>query len=169
MENLQTEVLELEFNEFSKGMLTITEEEFARILLRYTIFSSDDQEQHLERLRHRILDSKGISFEEFKKFGLFLNSLEDFAIAMKMYSYANQPVSQDVFNRAVKACTGQSLDKALVNVVFQLFDNDGDGHLSHGEFISVMKNRLHRGFRSQKVHPTKWGSFKSCVTNEMRA
>ena len=53
----------------------------------------------------------------------------------------------DVFNRAVKACTGQSLDKALVNVVFQLFDNDGDGHLSHGEFISVMKNRLHRGFR----------------------
>ena len=36
MENLQTEVLELEFNEFSRGYSTISEEDFARILLRYT-------------------------------------------------------------------------------------------------------------------------------------
>ena len=36
MENLQTEVLELEFNEFSRGFETISEEDFARILLRYT-------------------------------------------------------------------------------------------------------------------------------------
>jgi len=36
MENLQTEVLELEFLEFSKGLSTITELDFAKILLRYT-------------------------------------------------------------------------------------------------------------------------------------
>jgi hypothetical protein len=34
MENLQTEVIELEFLEFSKGFKTISEEDFARILLR---------------------------------------------------------------------------------------------------------------------------------------
>ena len=36
MENLQTEVLEMEFQEFAKGANTINEIDFARILLRYT-------------------------------------------------------------------------------------------------------------------------------------
>ena len=49
------------------------------------------------------------------------------------------------FKRAVKACTGQTLNSHLVHVVFQLFDEDGDGKLSHKEFVSVMKERLHRG------------------------
>ena len=40
MDNLQTEVLELEFNEFSKGKQQITEVDFAKILLRYTYLVS---------------------------------------------------------------------------------------------------------------------------------
>ena len=35
VENLQTEVLQMEYHEFSKGADTITELDFARILLRY--------------------------------------------------------------------------------------------------------------------------------------
>lgn len=54
MENLQTEVLELEFNEFARGMPTITEEEFAKVLLRYTILSKEEHEEYLSRLRQRI-------------------------------------------------------------------------------------------------------------------
>ena len=41
MENLQTEVLQIEFNEFSKGLPTISELDFAKILLRYTYLQSD--------------------------------------------------------------------------------------------------------------------------------
>ena len=51
------------------------------------------------------------------------------------------------FRRAVKACTGQSLNSHVVHVVFQLFDADGDGKLSHKEFVAVMKDRLLRGTR----------------------
>ena len=58
MDNLQTEVLELEFNEFSKGMQTISEIEFARILLRYTIFGRDEHEQYLTRLAERMPQEK---------------------------------------------------------------------------------------------------------------
>lgn len=36
MDNLQTEVLEIEFLSYSNGMNTISEEDFAHILLRYT-------------------------------------------------------------------------------------------------------------------------------------
>jgi hypothetical protein len=42
MENLQTEVLELEFHEFSKGHDTITEVDFAKILLRYTYLDTNE-------------------------------------------------------------------------------------------------------------------------------
>ena len=41
MENLQTEVLELEFQEYSRGREVISETDFARILLRYTSFHSN--------------------------------------------------------------------------------------------------------------------------------
>jgi hypothetical protein len=42
MENLQTEVLELEFHEFSKGHDTISEVDFAKILLRYTHLDTNE-------------------------------------------------------------------------------------------------------------------------------
>lgn len=53
----------------------------------------------------------------------------------------------DEFHRAVKICTGNSLSKHLVHTVFAIFDADGDGHLSYREFIAIMKDRLHRGFK----------------------
>ena len=58
MDNLQTEVIELEYQEFSRGMPTITEEEFARILLRYTTLSGDQHDEYLNRLRLRIPHAK---------------------------------------------------------------------------------------------------------------
>lgn len=42
MENLQHEVLEMEFHEFSKGHNTISELDFAKILLRYTYLETDE-------------------------------------------------------------------------------------------------------------------------------
>ncbi|XP_069131038.1 calcium uptake protein 3, mitochondrial-like isoform X3 [Argopecten irradians] len=178
MENLQSEVIELEFMEFSKGMATITEEDFAHILLRYTMFDKTDVQACITRVKERIPAVQGITFEEFKQFCQFLNSLDDFTIAMKMYTFADQAVSKEQFQRAVYVCTGNTLSPHLVNTVFQIFDADGDGHLSHKEFISIMKDRLHRGSRRWKKYymashlmhtQDNWSSFKSCVKNEMKS
>ena len=94
MENLQTEVLHMEFGEFSKGAPAISELDFARILLRYTLLNSEDYDNILERLCERLPEEKGITFEEFKNFCMFLNNLDDFQIAMKMYTLADKPISQ---------------------------------------------------------------------------
>lgn len=56
MDNLQTEVLEIEFLSYSKGLPTISEEDFARILLRYT--NVDDVSEYLENVRHGMPDEK---------------------------------------------------------------------------------------------------------------
>ncbi|XP_049782612.1 calcium uptake protein 3, mitochondrial isoform X3 [Schistocerca cancellata] len=168
MENLQKEVLELEFHEFSKGHDTITEVDFAKILLRYTYLDTDEYDMYLDRLLTRIKEEKGITFEEFHAFCQFLNNLEDFTIAMRMYTLADHPISKDEFHRAVKICTGTNLSRHLVHIVFQIFDEDGDGQLSYREFIAIMKDRLHRGFKSYAKNEG-WEAFKNCVKNEMKA
>ncbi|XP_030373457.1 calcium uptake protein 3, mitochondrial isoform X2 [Scaptodrosophila lebanonensis] len=190
MDNLQTEVLELEFHEFSKGNSVISELDFAKILLRYTYLATDEYDVFLERLLSRIKDDKGISFNDFRDFCHFLNNLDDFTIAMRMYTLADRAISKDEFSRAVKICTGYNLSPHLIETVFAIFDEDGDGLLSYKEFIAIMKDRLHRGFKQdaliieqRKLAPTAkpksadesvakaegWDAFKFCVRQEMKS
>lgn len=96
MDELQTEVLELEFSEFSKGNLQITEVDFAKILLRYTYLDTDEYDMYLDRLLDRVKDEKGISFKEFRDFCQFLNNLDDFSIAMRMYTLADRSISKGI-------------------------------------------------------------------------
>ncbi|XP_051784609.1 calcium uptake protein 3, mitochondrial-like isoform X6 [Erpetoichthys calabaricus] len=163
MDNLQTEVLEIEFLTYSKGMTTISEEDFARILLRYT--NVENTSSYLDNVRERIAEEKGITFDEFRSFFQFLNNLEDFAIAMQMYNFANRSVGQDEFKRAVYVATGLKLSPHLVNTVFKIFDVDRDDQLSHKEFIGIMKDRLHRG--SRVTYTDGSVPFATCVKTEI--
>ena len=56
MDNLQTEVLEIEFLTYSKGLTTISEEDFAKILLRFT--NVENISAYLENVRQCIPDEK---------------------------------------------------------------------------------------------------------------
>ncbi|XP_050926691.1 calcium uptake protein 3, mitochondrial isoform X6 [Lates calcarifer] len=163
MDNLQTEVLEIEFLTYSKGMTTISEEDFAKILLRFT--NVENISAYLENVRQCIPDEKGITFDEFRSFFQFLNNLEDFAIAMQMYNFAARSIGQDEFARAVYVATGLKLTRHLVHTIFKIFDVDHDDQLSYKEFIGIMKDRLHRGARVKGQHYT---SFSSCVRSEAR-
>ncbi|XP_023961156.3 calcium uptake protein 3, mitochondrial isoform X5 [Chrysemys picta bellii] len=160
MDNLQTEVLEIEFLSYSNGMNTISEEDFAHILLRYT--NVENTSSYLENVRCRIPEEKGITFDEFRSFFQFLNNLEDFAIAMQMYNFANRSIGQDEFKRAVYVATGLKLSAHLVNTVFKIFDVDRDDQLSYKEFIGIMKDRLNRGFRETPKYGLK--GYYVCVT-----
>lgn len=143
MQNLQTEVLELEFHEFSKGAPKISEVDFAKILLRYTYLDTDEYDNYLDRLLDREANKeKGVTFEEFRQFCQFLNTLEDFSIAMRMYTLADRAISKDEFGRAVKICTGTKLSEHLIDTVFAIFDEDGDGLLSYKEFIAIMRVKI---------------------------
>ncbi|XP_069645441.1 calcium uptake protein 3, mitochondrial isoform X4 [Haliaeetus albicilla] len=159
MDNLQTEVLEIEFLSYSNGMNTISEEDFAHILLRYT--NVENTSSYLENMRCRIPEEKGITFDEFRSFFQFLNNLEDFAIAMQMYNFASRSIGQDEFKRAVYVATGVKLSPHLVNTVFKIFDVDRDDQLSYKEFIGIMKDRLNRGFRETPRNG--WKEYYSCV------
>ena len=60
------------------------------------------------------------------------------------------------FHRAVKISTGASLSPHVVRCVFLVFDQDGDGRLSDKEFISIMRDRIHRGLQVIKTFLPIW-------------
>ena len=43
-----------------------------------------------------------------------------------------------------KVCANVDLSEHVVDVIFTIFDEDGDGALSNKEFVAVMKNKLSR-------------------------
>ena len=54
-----------------------------------------------------------------------------------MFQIAKKPVTPDEFQRAVRVTTGTPLDPRLIELTYKIFDDDGDGALSHGEFMMV--------------------------------
>ncbi|XP_067842167.1 calcium uptake protein 2, mitochondrial isoform X2 [Heptranchias perlo] len=162
MKDLQTEVQEIEFREFSRGMKTMRREEFAAWLLHFT--EEQNRAIYWKNARMRIPPGESISFEEFRAFCQFMNHLEDFAITMNMFTTANRPVGIGHFKRAVKVVTGQELSDNVLDTVFKIFDLDGDGCLSKQEFLGVIMTRLHRGLKEPTQHGFK-GYFK-CVKKE---
>ncbi|KFV06016.1 hypothetical protein N339_12703, partial [Pterocles gutturalis] len=145
MENLQTEVQEMEFIKFSKGLSVMRKEDFAEWLLYFT--DEENNEIYWQNVKDRIETGENISLEEFKTFCKFTNNLEDFSIAMQMFTVANRPVKRAEFKRAVKVATGQELSDNVLDTIFKIFDLDGDDCLSHSEFLGVLRNRIHRGLR----------------------
>ncbi|XP_055989016.1 calcium uptake protein 2, mitochondrial [Sorex fumeus] len=143
MESLQVEVQEMEFLQFSKGLSFMRKEDFAEWLLFFT--NTENKDIYWKNVREKLSAAESISLDEFKSFCNFTNHLEDFAIAMQMFSLAHRPVRLAEFKRAVKVATGQELSNNILDTVFKIFDLDGDECLSHEEFLGVLKNRMHRG------------------------
>ena len=64
-------------------------------------------------------------------------------------------------------CTGRHLSPHMVDTVFQIFDDDGDGLLSYQEFVAMMKDRIHRGLKSYSRQEG-WQGFKNCIRREIK-
>ncbi|XP_036975192.1 calcium uptake protein 2, mitochondrial isoform X1 [Acanthopagrus latus] len=162
MEDLQAEVQEMEFMQFSRGMDTMRREDFAEWLLHYT--NEEDNEVYWENMRKKIPAGQSITFDEFKAFCLFTNNLEDFAFSMKLVTEAHRPVQMAQFKRAVRIATGHDLSENVLDTVFKLFDMDGDNCLSHKEFMGVMTDRVLRGLKVQ--HQNGFSGYWKCVKRE---
>ncbi|XP_070605915.1 calcium uptake protein 2, mitochondrial [Erythrolamprus reginae] len=162
MQNLQAEVQEMEFNQFSKGLPFMRKEDFVEWLLYFT--NEENNEIYWQNVKERIQAGESISMDEFKTFCQFTNRLEDFSIALKMFTVASRPVKQADFKRAVKVATGQELSDNVLDTIFKIFDLDGDNCLSHAEFLGVLKNRMHRGLRVPQQQGVQ--GYWKCVKRE---
>uniref|UniRef100_A0A0X3PRV3 Calcium uptake protein 2 n=3 Tax=Schistocephalus solidus TaxID=70667 RepID=A0A0X3PRV3_SCHSO len=167
VENLQNEVLEIEFLRETSNRPTMSPAQFAHILLHHTKLPESCYENFITRLK-RLSPDLEIDLSDYKKFFHFLNHLRDFQLAMKMYMLANKAISSFEFGRAIKACTGEELGDGILKTVFCLFDENADGFISPTEVMVLLKNRKLRGLSKatflQKDKPL---SFKRCVRKQI--
>jgi len=163
---LQEEILRIEFHrydlnpdgtlkevDFADCLLThagLSEKKVARMKRRvkrlYERKSNDDEENEDEKK----LEKRGIGFEDFADFFCFLNKINDVEMALTFYHVAGAPIDKVTFAHVAKTVAGVRATDHVIDVIFILFDENQDEHLSHKEFISVMKQRGMRGLQKSR-------------------
>lgn len=76
--------------------------------------------------------------------------IEDVDKALYFYHLAGASIDQKTLKHVAKVCADVDLNDHVVEVIFTIFDEDGDGGLSNKEFVAVMKNKLKRGLEKPK-------------------
>eukprot|EP00128_Syssomonas_multiformis_P004958 Colp12_sorted_trinity150504_noHs@30300 len=160
----QKEVLEKEYkmNADDKGFLSPVA--FSQLLVNYVPKKSE--EAIMQRAR-TIPADQTVSQEEFYKFHQLLNSLHDMEVALSMYTAAGRAVQKEDFKRAAKAVAGVALADHVVDILFHIFDDDGDGKLQHREFIAIMKKRHQRGMDQSRSMYSGFRGLISCARERM--
>jgi hypothetical protein len=70
--------------------------------------------------------------------------------ALYFYNLAGASIGQATLKHVAKVCADVDLSDHVVDVIFTIFDENGDGGLSNKEFVDVMKNKLKRGLEKPK-------------------
>ena len=72
-------------------------------------------------------------------------------------------LTKQQFYKAIKISTGKDMDAVIVDILFALFDKDGDNTLSYHEVASVFKSRLKRSSRSYIEEKYRKKNFMKCL------
>jgi len=157
-QHLQTEILTLEFNrkpilqETGEEMENrIWEKDFADLLLTYADYSPKKRNTVLKRVKKRYHDkAEGIALNDYIQIFSLLIHIDDVDKALYFYNLAGASIDPKTLQHVAKVCANVDLSDHVVDVIFTIFDEDGDGALSNKEFVAVMKNKLKRGLEKPK-------------------
>merc|ERR1712083_1286438 len=94
--------------------------------------------------------SPGVGLTDYLNFYQVLYSINDIDTALTFYHIAGAPIERATMKHVSRTVAHVELSDHLVDVVFTLFDDNGDGMLSNKEFVSVMKQRSKRGLEKPK-------------------
>uniref|UniRef100_A0A3Q3FAQ6 Calcium uptake protein 1, mitochondrial n=1 Tax=Labrus bergylta TaxID=56723 RepID=A0A3Q3FAQ6_9LABR len=147
---LQHDVLKLEFERNDPVSGRITERQFGGMLLAYSGVQSRKLKQMQKGLKKMFKDAQGISFEEVENFFTFLKNVNDVDTALSFYHMAGASIDKVTMKQVARTVAKVELSDHVCDVVFALFDCDGNGELSNKEFIAIMKQRLMRGLEKPK-------------------
>ncbi|XP_040290972.1 calcium uptake protein 1, mitochondrial isoform X3 [Bufo bufo] len=147
---LQHDVLKLEFERHDPVNGRITERQFGSMLLAYSGVQSKKLTLMLKQLKKRFKDGEGLAFAEVENFFTFLKNINDVDTALSFYHMAGASLDKVTMQQVARTVAKVELSDHVCDVVFALFDCDGNGELSNKEFIAIMKQRLMRGLEKPK-------------------
>ncbi|PRQ46248.1 putative EF-hand domain pair, mitochondrial Rho GTPase [Rosa chinensis] len=142
--DLHEEMLRLEFAHYdykSKG--TITAKDFALSLVAsadlsdlYKLLDRVDDINNAPRL-----NNIQITYKEFKDFAELRKNLQSFSLAIFSYGEVNGVLTKSDLQRAASKVCGINVTDNVMDIIFHVFDANGDGDLSANEFVKVLQNR----------------------------
>ncbi|KAG7973312.1 hypothetical protein I3843_07G221000 [Carya illinoinensis] len=144
LRDLHDEILKLEFAHYDYKLRgTISAKDFALSMVASADLS------HIGRLLDRVdelsnvpqLRDTRITFEEFKNFAELRQKLKPFSLALFTFGEVNGLLRRNDFQRAASHVCDVRLSDNVVEIIFQVFDTNGDGSLSYDEFVRVLYNR----------------------------
>ncbi|XP_041512084.1 calcium uptake protein 1, mitochondrial isoform X2 [Microtus oregoni] len=147
---LQHDVLKLEFERHDPVDGRITERQFGGMLLAYSGVQSKKLTAMQRQLKKHFKDGKGLTFQEVENFFTFLKNINDVDTALSFYHMAGASLDKVTMQQVARTVAKVELSDHVCDVVFALFDCDGNGELSNKEFVSIMKQRLMRGLEKPK-------------------
>ncbi|KAM4607124.1 LOW QUALITY PROTEIN: calcium uptake protein 1, mitochondrial [Polymixia lowei] len=147
---LQHDVLKLEFERNDPTDGRISERQFGGMLLAYSGVQSRKLKLMQKGLKKMFKDAQGITFEEVENFFTFLKNVNDVDTALSFYHMAGASIDKATMKQVARTVAKVELSDHVCDVVFALFDCDGNGELSNKEFIAIMKQRLMRGLEKPK-------------------
>ncbi|XP_036685073.1 calcium uptake protein 1, mitochondrial isoform X1 [Balaenoptera musculus] len=147
---LQHDVLKLEFERHDPVDGRITERQFGGMLLAYSGVQSKKLTAMQKQLKKHFKEGKGLTFPEVENFFTFLKNINDVDTALSFYHMAGASLDKVTMQQVARTVAKVELSDHVCDVVFALFDCDGNGELSNKEFVSIMKQRLMRGLEKPK-------------------
>ncbi|TRY98822.1 hypothetical protein DNTS_035640, partial [Danionella cerebrum] len=140
----------LEFQRKLQHDVLKLEKQFGGMLLAYSGVQSRKLKQMQKNLKRMFKDAQGITFEEVENFFTFLKNVNDVDTALSFYHMAGASIDKATMKQVARTVAKVELSDHVCDVVFALFDCDGNGELSNKEFIAIMKQRLMRGLEKPK-------------------
>ncbi|EQC31265.1 hypothetical protein SDRG_10870 [Saprolegnia diclina VS20] len=150
-QSLKDEVMHLHFEHYDvDGSNELSPREFGMFLISHVDQMQLDQWVAKVDALHQMEGS--ISEQEFMTFYLFLDNLDAMKVAMELIHETNG-LNKEQFLRATRAACGRGtplVSTHQVDILFALFDADGDGAVSPAEFLDVMETRRSAGLRERR-------------------
>ncbi|KAI6661949.1 Calcium uptake protein 3, mitochondrial-like isoform X2 [Oopsacas minuta] len=161
----QKEVLLYEFNVYAKGNKTISGEDFAKLIMRYSCLSMKEIKSRLYRNYSKNAIPE-FDLHQYERFCDLLLNIEDLSTVVSIYTVDGKGVNKREFNHAVEICCGDKFDNNLLEILFSIFDIKKDGFLDYQEFLDVLRRWQKRG---TFVGKNNWELFTTCFRSKVRA
>lgn len=141
--SMKHELLKLEFTSRDKdGSGYISVEDFSELITNSKHFNSFHVPFFKKQLG--LLKTKGyfrptgrINFTIYEAFRVLSENLEDIESAMLLLQATNHPVNRELFTRSLNQVGKVTIPKNAIELIFAIFDDDGDGNINQEEFLKV--------------------------------
>jgi len=155
--DLLEEIIELEFLEYDKTKSgRISEGDFVQFLLKNGKITPKKKNQLIKKIESRWpKKGRGVSLPSFKSFFYVLAGSLELERALFYLDVEGIGVDKEEFRKISSWVSGMDTSDHVVNVIFELLDDDEDGRIYRDDIAQVLLDWRHsRGYDKGSIHVT---------------